>query len=580
MVNAFSPAASAALPTRFAETGFYHADEAILVLDQRYRIMAVNPSFGELTGKSLQALTGATLEEAGLEGRWQVDRPKFLAELEGAGRARAEVSWRDANGQQRPGLLSARRVEAPQSDPCQVLVLTDLSTLAPTWSGAGAVREVYFDHLTGLPNQQLVTQLIEESIQHARRHGGQLAVCALDIDHFKHHNERLGREVADMLLATFAQRINHLIQGDDVVARVGGDEFVLLLHGVENDAIYHQLLKAIEQPLVLQGHQVRLTASLGVTCFPDDSGEGDVLLRHATQAMHRAKQRGRNTFHRFDSNQDRQLQLRQERRERLAQGLRQAELRLHYQPQVDLFDGRVVGVEALVRWQHPEEGLLAPGAFLPVVAGSHLEQALGEWVLEAALQQLAAWQSAGLALPVHVNISPAHLLSETFVTALEGLLARHAGVSPRLLKLEILESTAIHDVQQALEVMRRCQAMGIDFAIDDFGTGFSSLTHLRQLPVDLIKIDQSFVRDMLSDPDDLAIVESVIFMANRFKRPMLAEGVETLEHARALVKLGCSLAQGYGIARPMPAEALADWLDAWPHRHEWRVLSMQLSAPA
>ncbi|WP_249322180.1 GGDEF domain-containing phosphodiesterase [Halomonas sp. PGE1] len=352
---------------------------------------------------------------------------------------------------------------------------------------------------------------------------------------------------------------------------------MLLLHGVSGDAIYQQLLEAIEKPLVLQGHSVRLTASLGVTCFPDDSVEGDVLLRHATQAMYRAKQRGRNTFHRFDPNQDRELQVRQERRTRLAEGLELGELRLHYQPQVDLFDGSVVGVEALVRWQHPEDGLLAPGAFLSVVTGSHLEQELGEWVLEAALKQITEWQGIGIDLPVHVNISPPHLLSDTFVSSLEALLARYPNVSPSRLKLEILESTAIHDVQQALATMRRCQAMGIDFAIDDFGTGFSSLTHLRQLPVDLIKIDQSFVRDMLSDPDDLAIVESVIFMANRFKRPMLAEGVETLAHARALVKLGCSLAQGYGIARPMPAEALAAWLKDWAVRHEWRALSLQAS---
>ncbi len=539
--------------------------------------MAANPRFVELTGQPLDDLMGATLEAAGLEVGWLVDGAELLAGLERHGRARAEVRWRDARGQERPGLLSARRVHEAHRDPYQVLVLTDLTCLAASRAAPGSAREVYFDNLTGLPNQQLLTQLIEESMLHARRHDGRLAVCALDIDHFKHHNDHLGREVGDLLLATFAQRITHLLGGDDVVARLGGDEFVLLIHGVEDDALYPRLLDAIEQPLLLQGHSVRLTASLGVTCFPEDPGEGDVLLRHATQAMYRAKQRGRNTFHRFDPGQDRELQVRQERRHRLAAGLAQGELRLHFQPQVDLFDGSVVGVEALIRWQHPDEGLLAPGAFLPVVAGSYLEQGLGEWVLEAALRQIIAWQEEGIVLPVHVNISPAHLLSDTFVAGLEALLARYPGVSPGLLKLEILESTAIHDVQQALAAMRRCQAMGIDFAIDDFGTGFSSLTHLRQLPVDLIKIDQSFVRDMLSDPDDLAIVESVIFMANRFKRPMLAEGVETLAHARALLRLGCSLAQGYGIARPMPAEALAEWLRGWSARHEWRALSLQAS---
>lgn len=579
-------------PLCHAETGFTHAGEAIVVTDLRHRILAVNPVFSEMfraahsapgEGRLQEggALLGATLEATGLTWVVQPGELGFNARLERDGQARSEVSWRDAEGRRRHGVISGRRVSAEGSlGQHQVLVLTDLSALATPprllRQEAAGGREVYFDTLTGLPNQQLVTQLIEESVRHAERSGGRLALCALDIDHFKRHNDRLGRRGGDELLATFAQRITHLLGGDDVVARVGGDEFVLLLHAAQDDRLFGRLLEAMQQPVSIAGHSVRVTASLGVTCYPDDAVEGDVLLRHATQAMYRAKQRGRNTFHRFDPQQDRQLQLRQERRRRLSQGLAADELCLYYQPQVDMFGGRVVGVEALLRWRHPEEGLLPPGAFLPVVEGSELEVPLGEWVIAAALRQLAAWQAESVGLPIHVNISPAHLLSEGFAERLETALARHPEVSPRLLKLEILESAAIHDVQAALGVMRHCQALGIDFAMDDFGTGFSSLTHLRQLPVDLIKIDQSFVRNMLNDPDDLAIVESVIFMANRFKKPMLAEGVETLAHARALVRLGCSLAQGYGIARPMPAEALPEWLKGWANRHEWTALSLQI----
>ncbi|BBI47989.1 hypothetical protein HORIV_04100 [Vreelandella olivaria] len=202
-----------------------------------------------------------------------------------------------------------------------------------------------------------------------------------------------------------------------------------------------------------------------------------------------------------------------------------------------------------------------------------MEVELGEWVIEQALRQLTIWQAQGIALPINVNISPTHLLVSNFSQRLGELLARHPNVPPAMLKLEVLESAAMHDIQAALQNMSRCQALGVSFAIDDFGTGFSSLTHLRQLPVSLIKIDQSFVRDMLSDQDDMAIVESVIYMANRFKRPMLAEGVETLEHAKALMALGCELAQGYGIARPMPAESLPTWLANWPSREEWNSLA-------
>ena len=331
---------------------------------------------------------------------------------------------------------------------------------------------------------------------------------------------------------------------------------------------------SIPQPMMIEGQSVHLTASLGVTLYPNDRVQGDVLLRHANQAMYRAKQRGRDTFHLFDPNHDRLLQVRHEQRQRFIDALTNNELCLYYQPQVDMRSGKVVGLEALIRWQHPEEGLLAPVQFLPIIDTTPLEVDLGEWVIERALRQLSEWQVQGIALPINVNISPTHLLVSDFSQRLGELLARYPDVPPAMLKLEVLESAAMHDIQAALQNMARCQSLGVSFAIDDFGTGFSSLTHLRQLPVSLIKIDQSFVRDMLTDQDDMAIVESVIYMANRFKRPMLAEGVETLDHAKALMALGCDLAQGYGIARPMPAEALPTWLEIWPGREEWGSLAL------
>ncbi|MDR9440201.1 MAG: EAL domain-containing protein, partial [Halomonas sp.] len=526
----------------------------------------------ELTGYRREEVLGQPPEAFGLQ-CLAGERPLRLWQaLQVDDRVKTEVSYRDCRGRVHPALLSVRRVrDAAGEVSHQVIVLADLASL--TSAGRQAGREVYFDGLTGLPNLHLLTQLIHESMQHVRQQGGQLAVCALDIDHFKRINDRLGREVGDLLLSTFAHRVSHLLSGDDVLARTGGDEFVLLQHDVEGDGDFEQLLEAIRQPIVIEGQSLRVSASLGIAVYPSDEVEGDVLLRHANQAMYRAKQRGRNLYHVFDPGLDRQLRLRQERRQRLATAVAGQELRLHYQPQIDMLGGRVIGVEALVRWQHPEEGLLVPGAFLPVTEGTSLEVELGEWVIEAALRQLQAWLEMGIALTVHVNISPAHLLSGNFPERLGNLMAGVPEVPSRLLKLEVLETAAMHDIQAALEAMRRCKVLGIDFAIDDFGTGFSSLTYLRQLPVDLIKIDQSFVRDMLTDPDDMAIVESVIYMANRFKRPMLAEGVETLDHARALLSLGCTLAQGYGIARPMPAGELPEWLEAWQGRHDWQALS-------
>ncbi len=557
-----------------AESVFCYANEAIIITDAENRVVEVNPAFCELTGITQGDVQGKTPEAFSILPLDDSRTTRLMREeLQLRDRSKSQVSYRSHDGQFYPGMMSINRVRNEQGEiDHHVIVLADLPAIPA--HARHLNREVYFDALTGLPNLQLLTQLIQESMQHAETKQLPLAVCSLDIDFFKNINDRLGSTVGDALLSSFSQRISHLLFGDDVLARVGGDEFVLLLHHGVDDDFFEKLLASIRQPLMIDGQSIHLTASLGVTLYPNDQVQGDLLLRHANQAMYRAKQRGRDTFHLFDPNHDRLLQVRHEQRQRFIDALNNNELRLYYQPQVDMRSGKVVGLEALIRWQHPEEGLLAPGQFLPIIDTTPLEVELGEWVIERALRQLSEWQVQGIALPINVNISPTHLLVSDFSQRLGELLASYPDVPPAMLKLEVLESAAMHDIEAALQNMSRCQSLGVSFAIDDFGTGFSSLTHLRQLPVCLIKIDQSFVRDMLSDQDDMAIVESVIYMANRFKRPMLAEGVETLEHAKALIALGCDLAQGYGIGRPMPAEALPNWLANWPSREEWSSLAL------
>lgn len=575
-LNHALPTASASDTAFTAESVFDNANEAIIITDAENRVVEVNPAFCELTGFSLDQVRGKTPEAFSIL-PLDDNRVKRLQreDIQLRDRSKSQVSYRSHDGQLYPGMMSVNRIRDELGNiHHHVIVLADLSAIPS--HARHLKREVYFDSLTGLPNLQLLTQLIQESMQHADAKQLPLAICSLDIDYFENINTRLGQQVGDILLASFAQRISHLLFGDDVLARVGGDEFVLLLHNGVDEDFFEQLLSSIRQPLMIDGQSVFLTASLGVTLYPHDDAQGDVLLRHANQAMYRAKQRGRDTFHLFDPNHDRMLKVRHEQRQRFIDALAQDELCLYYQPQVDMRSGNVVGVEALIRWQHPEQGLLQPAQFLPIIDTTSLEVDLGEWVIDQALHQLTEWHAQGITLPVNVNISPTHLLVSNFSQRLSELLARHPDVPPELLKLEVLESAAMHDVQAALQNMSRCQALGVSFAIDDFGTGFSSLTHLRQLPVSLIKIDQSFVRDMLIDQDDMAIVESVIYMANRFKRPMLAEGVETLDHAKALMALGCELAQGYGIARPMPAQALPSWLASWPDRTEWCSLANAL----
>ena len=285
--------------------------------------------------------------------------------------------------------------------------------------------------------------------------------------------------------------------------------------------------------------------------------------------MYRAKESGKNRYHLFDAEQDRRTRAYWDIVSRARAGLAAGEFRLHYQPKVDMRLGRVIGAEALIRWQHPEKGLLAPGFFLPMIENSDLALPLGRWVIREAFRQMAAWAKDGLVLPVSINVFGEQLQQEDFTTELSGLLAAHPSIRPGQVELEILETTAMENIEQVSHVIDACSRLGISFALDDFGTGYSSLTYFRRLPTRALKIDQSFVRDMLGDPDDRAIVEAVVGLARTFRRTVIAEGVETVEHGRLLLDLGCELAQGYGIARPMPPGEIPGWIADWRAPESW-----------
>jgi EAL domain-containing protein (putative c-di-GMP-specific phosphodiesterase class I) len=318
---------------------------------------------------------------------------------------------------------------------------------------------------------------------------------------------------------------------------------------------------------------VQVSVSIGVTFYPQDQDiDADQLLRQADQAMYQSKLAGKNRYHVFDPVKDSYIRVHHEGLERIRMALLQNEFVLHYQPKVNMRSGKVIGAEALIRWQHPEKGLLAPGIFLPVIEDHVLAVVVGEWVIDMALAQVETWQSAGLDLPVSVNIGARQLQQSNFVQRLQAILAKHPSVSPAKLELEVLETSALADISQVSQVIEDCAQIGVRFALDDFGTGYSSLTYLKRLRVSLLKIDQSFVRDMLVDPDDLAILEGVIGLAAAFKRHVIAEGVESVEHGTALLHLGCDLAQGYGIARPMPAEQMPAWADTWQPDAAWSEL--------
>ena len=294
-----------------------------------------------------------------------------------------------------------------------------------------------------------------------------------------------------------------------------------------------------------------------------------MLLRQADQAMYQAKVAGKNRFHVFDTEHDSSIRSHHESLEHIRMALEANEFVLFYQPKVNMRTGKVIGAEALIRWQHPQKGLLAPALFLPIIENHPIANDVGEWVMNEALTQIEIWHTQGLDIPVSINIGARQLGEENFVARLQEILSLHPNVSPSCLELEVLETSALENMEQAFMVIEECRKIGIEFALDDFGTGYSSLTYLKHLPVALLKIDQTFVRDMLDDPDDLAILEGVIGLAAAFRRKVIAEGVETVEHGEMLLQLGCDLAQGYGIARPMPADQLLQWASTWTPDPHW-----------
>ena len=433
----------------------------------------------------------------------------------------------------------------------------------------------HYDLLTDLPNRILLAQRLQQQMHKAQVTGQLVLVSVIDLDGFKQINDRYGTEVGDQLLIALTRRWRCFLSDKTLLGRMGGDEFVIVITGLKDQAegMYHAeaFLQQLEQPVQLGELTLQVSGSMGLCFYPqqEQAIEAEQLLRQADQAMYQAKQAGKHSSQVFDAEWDRRIRGHHESLERIRQALNAQEFVLYYQPKVNLRTGQVMGAEALIRWQHPERGLLAPIAFLPLVEEQPLDAALGYWVLETAVRQMHLWQRAGHPLPVSVNISAYHLQQPDFVTRLQQLLQQYPEVDPADLEMEILETSALEDVQAVSAVMRACSVLGAGFALDDFGTGYSSLTYLRRLPAQLLKIDQSFVRDMLQDEEDLAILEGVIRLAGAFRRQVIAEGVETRRHGEALLKLGCELAQGYGIARPMPAAELPEWVQRWQQQAIW-----------
>jgi len=427
----------------------------------------------------------------------------------------------------------------------------------------------------GSSKRLLLGDRLKQAIRQTRRRGMHLAVVFIDLDGFKKVNDQHGHRVGDKLLSVLSRRMTQVLREDDTLARLGGDEFVAVLIDLPDISlsvpILDRLIEVAAQPVPIGDALCEVSASIGVSYYPQaEDIDADQLLRQADQAMYFAKQAGKNRYHVFDTEKDRTLRLRHEGLDSIENALANGQFLLYFQPKVNMRTGEVLGAEALIRWQHPARGLLSPASFLPLIENHPLGIAVGKWTIEAALTQIEIWRKAGLNVPISVNIDAEHLLQPDFIMHLRGMLSRHPGAQPQDLELEILETSAVEDFVQVSQSMALCERMGLRFALDDFGSGYSSLTYLKRLPAYLLKIDQGFIRDMLEDPDDIAILDALLALARSFGRNCIAEGVESIKHGEILLRLGCEWGQGYAIGHPMPVHEFEQWLHTWQAPLSWK----------
>ncbi|MEY8240720.1 MAG: EAL domain-containing protein [Cycloclasticus sp.] len=558
---------------KFSARVFSNTHEGIMITESDGRIIEVNPAFSAITGYPSEEVMGLTPrifrsgkhEQAFYEDMWQ--------SLVEQGHWHGEVWNRNKRGEVFAELLDISALKDANGNTINyVAIFSDITRSKEQQTELELMA--HYDALTQLPNRALFYDRFLQAVARSKRSSSLLAVCFLDLDDFKRVNDTRGHHIGDQLLVAVAERIKSNLREEDTISRQGGDEFTLLLGDIEHvhqaDSLLSRIVEVLAEPYEIDGEIIDISVSLGATLYPADDGDIDTLIRHADKAMYQAKLAGKNRCQIFSLDDAHRAMRKHHQLEEIKQALINKEFKLYYQPKVNMETGQVYGAEALIRWIHPEKGLIPPLDFLPLIERTDLEVQVGGWVINEALAQITRWQQQGLTLEVSVNIASHHLQSVGFFKQLSAALDRNPEVKPHSLQLEILESSALGDLVTISGIIKRCQdSLGVSVALDDFGTGYSSLTHLRSLSADVIKIDQTFVRDMLDEKGDLALIEGIIGLAKAFDCQVIAEGVETADHGMLLIRIGCLYAQGYGIARPMPADEVLAWVGEYEAAEPW-----------
>jgi len=541
---------------------FTHGREAILIADSDNRIVSVNRAFTLITGYTEDEVRGKNPGILASERQDATFYQSMWMQLEEQGHWEGEIWNRRKDGTNYPEWLVISVVKDEQDEVNHyVAIFTDLSQQKA--AAEKISRLAHYDPLTGLPNRVLLEDISQRAIASAQRQGLHMAVLFLDLDRFKNVNDSLGHAVGDLLLQEVGSRLESVVRDVDIVARLGGDEFVLILQNTSDEGAAHVAEKisvTIARPMVIEGHQLNIASSIGVSLYPENGQDFYTLLRNADTAMYRAKGQANAKFCFFTQEMQVRVMRQLELETQLRGVLERGELVVHYQPQVDLKSGRIIGAEALLRWQHPEWGLVSPGEFIPVAEESGLILPIGRWVLESAIMQNRLWQDEGLAaIRVSVNLSLRQFQQDDLAEQVENLLTVQR-LDPCWLELELTESIAMQEADEAVRVTGALNRLGVALSIDDFGTGYSSLSYLKRFSLTRLKIDISFIRDIVTDPEDEAIVDTIISMASNLGLKTVAEGVETRQQRDLLIAKGCDEMQGFYFSKPLPAAEFAELL--------------------